>query len=74
MEWTKYFDIQLDYVSGYGGDIDVYVIQNKISGKYIESAPGVTWFSYGKPDAIAMAQTIHFANEEALEEHLLGQE
>ncbi len=70
--WKQQFEIREDYVAEYGGDHDVYIIFDKLSNTYLEREPGVTWYTYYRPEAIAKAAGVFKRNELALEKALLG--
>lgn len=53
------FEIQQDYIAGFGGDIDVWIIKDTESGEFIKSDLGfVEWYSY-QDEAQKMADKLN---------------
>lgn len=72
--WESVYEIHEDYVAAYGGDIDVWLIYNKISKTYHLTSKGETWYCDSKADTIRIAKMLYNKDQAALEKALLDSE
>lgn len=70
--WKTRFEIRPDYIAEGAGDIDIYIIFDKLTNSFVKASETVTWWAYLEEDAIRMAIIKYEFEIEQFEEIVLA--